>query len=107
MTSSKVLQNLRTRQRTLQIIRNTGQYQYAWKALGLSESTFRRYREKHPDFDEMCDEAKAFHEIQREIKYGVRVREKALKEIEKRIDEGTVKDGTLIHILFNQRNEIL
>ena len=102
MAKKRILDDWKSRSNALHMIRNTGTYSAAAGFLGISEKTLERYRETHPEFEQACLDAKNYHTIMRQIQYGGALRQKALKCLEKRIEDDSISDMALIKVLYER-----
>lgn len=89
-----------TRAEILRFLRSTGSIGAAQKLTGVSETTFLRYRQKNAEFDAECENARNFWKVNQAVLFGAKVREKALKLLEKRIDDNTISDAALMRLLY-------
>lgn len=99
--AKKLLDDWKRRRDALEIIRNTGVFAAAWKYLGITERTAQLYRETHPEFEQACLDAKLYFQTLQHIQRGGKLRQKALEELEKRIEDGSLSDTALLKILYD------
>lgn len=103
MAKKALLEDANHRHKCLAIIRQTGCYKTACESLGMTERSFQRFRESHPEFDEACHDAKANYRVMYQLRLGGTLREKAMRCLEQRIDSGEITDTALLKILYDDK----
>jgi len=83
----------------LQVLRNTGLIGKACKAIGLTDNAVMNYRKAHSDFDNAVQLAKMYADMRKRIEYDVKVRYKAWRLGEQRIDSNTISDMLLARFI--------
>jgi len=95
------LDSANTRRECLALVRATGRFNAAYEALGISQKSFERYKQRDEEFALECQEAKVFHAVQQQLTYGGELKMMAFKELIRRIEAGTISDLALLRVLFD------
>lgn len=98
MNKTISLDNIATRVQLLEAIHACGVFGDAYKILGISKSKAARYREKHPDFDFLCNEAKRLHFVEKQILYRATIKEVAMARIKQRLKDDTLSESGLFRL---------
>lgn len=105
--SMKKIEDPKTQHRILKAIRNTGSLTQGYKAGGISEATFRRYRDASPEFDALVLDAKQYFKIQRSIKYGWEIRKQAYEYLKEEMRKGTLNHAVAFKLAYELENNVL
>ena len=102
--AKEILDNLANQRRSLTIIQTTGEYQFAFAALGVSRSSWQRYCRENPSFEQDCKVAKQYYKVQKQVDQALlALQVESTKELVERVKSGRAKDSTLVALALQHR----
>ena len=98
-----ILDNLANQRRAIEIVQEHGECQYAYKALGVSRSSWQRYLKENEPFRQNCELAKQLHKAYRYLTAKLTsLQMKSADHLEELVNSGRAKESTMVKLALWQ-----